>query len=137
MQDKPLDHAHTDRLIADWNERLPIARSLPVKLPGKNEVESFSGCCAKCHEEIPGKDMHGTAVRVIATVLTISAVGYCRSCRHLTEFNQRIRAVDGGVQMEWIGADGKWRRHMARTASPRPLAVIRRFARQIKRLVWS
>jgi hypothetical protein len=102
------DEARIKKLIAEWRSHPPIASSFPLALPGGGKVDSFSGHCAKCDGEIPDIDLHGSVVKVIPAVATISAVGLCRECSCLTPFHHRLRAVDGSIQSEWINDAGRW-----------------------------
>lgn len=118
------DPARILKLITEWNAHPSIAGCFPLTLPGGGKVDTFSGHCAKCDEEIPDADLRGSVIKVIPTVATISAVGLCRKCSCLTPFHHRIRAVDGHLQSEWIGDAGRWvKRSWKDTPKPGMLAA--------------
>lgn len=96
------------KLAAEWKETPPVSDNFPFRMRGGSTVDTFKGVCARCDEEIPDLDLRGTVVLSIPTVLTISAVGYCRKCACLTPYQHRVRAVRGGLQSEWIDQQGRW-----------------------------
>lgn len=102
------DKSKAERLFATWKVGPPLSGSFPVRLPAGGRVDGFSGHCAKCDSVIPDVDLHGSASFIIPTVATITAIGLCRSCSCLTPFHHRVRAVNGCLQSEWIGGDGRW-----------------------------
>jgi hypothetical protein len=128
------DSALIQRRTAQWNAHPPLAASLPVVLPGGGTVDGFEGHCASCADPIPAIQLHGTAILVLPTVVAISAVGYCRTCECLTEYQHRVRAVDGSLQSEWIGPEGRWiRRAFVREPKPGSLgALVRRLVSWIR-----
>lgn len=119
------DSALIQRRIAQWEAHPPLAASFPAVLLGGSTVDGLEAHCASCTATIPADRLHGTAILVLPTVLAISAVGFCQACACLTEYQHRIRAVDGSLQSEWINPEGHWvRRAFVREPKPGSLAAL-------------
>lgn len=95
-------------LIREWKAHPPLSGSFPVVIPNGGRIDGFSGDCSNCNGAIEHADLHGFVAFPIPTVATISAVGVCRKCSCLTPFQHRVRAVDGGLQSEWVNRAGQW-----------------------------
>lgn len=88
--------------------------------------------CRGCDASLPHEDVRGQASSLIAGVVTLSVMGFCRPCRRMTPFIWRFRMLDDGQFCIDARREGGWGRHM-----PAPVGVVGRVRRWLRRFLQS